>query len=120
LAEIQARVDRLVIMASGQRVAEGTVAALAAASGLPARLALTPVDGGSDRVREALLAAGFAPQEAQVGVVQVMVTAAQRVALLHVLAGLSDVLTDYTMTEPTLEDVFLSHQRGSAWVERAA
>ncbi len=120
LAEIQSRVDRLVIMASGKLVAEGTVTALATASGLPARLAVTPREGARDRVRGALLAAGFLPQDTPDGLVQAAVTLSQRMTLLRVLAALSDELLEYTLTEPTLEDVFLRHQRGSTWVERAA
>ncbi|WP_199536007.1 ABC transporter ATP-binding protein [Dyella solisilvae] len=120
LAEIQSRVDRLVIMASGQLVAQGTVAALAAATGLPARLVVTPRDGARDRVRGALLAAGFVPQDLADGEVQVAVATPQRMALLGVLADLSDALTAYAIAEPTLEDVFLRHQRGVTWVERAA
>jgi Cu-processing system ATP-binding protein len=120
LAEIQARVDRLVILASGRLVAEGTVGALSAASGLPARLAVKPREGAQDRVAGALLAAGFVPEESREGLVQVAVTPPHRITLLRVLAALSDDVRDYTITEPTLEDVFLSHQRGSAWLERAA
>lgn len=120
LAEIQLRVDRLVIMASGKRVAEGTVPALAAASGLPARLAVTPREGACDRVRGALLAAGFVPREADDGSLHSAVQATSRMTLLRVLASLSDDMSEYTITEPTLEDVFLSHQRGATWVERAA
>lgn len=120
LAEIQSRVDRLVIMASGKLVAQGSVAALAAASGLPARLAVMPREGARDRVRGALLAADFVPLETSGGPLQVVVATPRRMTLLRVLAALSDDLLEYTITEPTLEDVFLHHQRGTAWVERAA
>lgn len=120
LAEIQSRVDRLVIMASGKLVAEGTVTALAVASGLPARLAVMPHEGARDRVRGALLAAGFVPEETADGPVHAVVATPHRMTLLRVLAALSDDLREYTITEPTLEDVFLSHQRGTTWVERAA
>ncbi|ODU75441.1 MAG: copper ABC transporter ATP-binding protein [Rhodanobacter sp. 68-29] len=120
LAEIQSRVDRLVIMASGKLVATGTVAALAAASGLPAGLALTPREGARERVKGALLAAGLVPLDAPDGTVHAIVAKPHRMTLLRVLAGLSGDLQEYTLTEPTLEDVFLHHQRGTAWVERAA
>jgi Cu-processing system ATP-binding protein len=120
LAEIQSRVDRLAIMANGQLVAQGTVTELTDAAGLPARWMVTPKDGTHEWVRNALMGAGFIPKQFPDGVVEVAVAAADRLALLHVLAGLSDALAAYTMAEPTLEDVFLHHQRGAAKRERAA
>jgi len=71
-------------------------------------------------VSGALLAAGFVPEEADGGPVHAVVQAHHRMTLLRVLASLADDLLEYTITEPTLEDVFLSHQRGTTWVERAA
>lgn len=120
LAEIQSRVDRLVIMANGALVAEGAVEALTAAAGLPARLLVTPAEGAHDRVRGALLAAGFRPRDAHRGMVQVEVPASHRMLALRVAANLADALVAYSMAEPTLEDVFLRHQRGAVAPERAA
>lgn len=120
LAQIQSRVDRLVIMANGALVAEGAVNALTVAANLPATLLLTPAEGARDRIRDALLTAGFMPQDMHQGMMQVAVPASHRMRLLQVLAGLSDALVTYAMAEPTLEDVFLRHQRGAVPAERAA
>ncbi|WP_267224627.1 ABC transporter ATP-binding protein [Dyella silvae] len=120
LAEIQTRVDRLAIMASGRLVAQGTVAELTDVAGLPARWIVTPKDGAHEWVRNVVLSAGFVPMQRPDGVVEVTVAMPDRMALLHALAGMSDALAAYTLAEPTLEDVFLRHQRVAVASERAA
>ena len=120
LAEIQSRVDRLAIMAAGRLVARGSVAALSAAAQLPALAWLLPYDEAQARVFGALTAVGFAPSRQDDGSLRFAVPPARRIALLRTLAWLADALIDYTLTEPTLEDVFLRHQRADTLSERRA
>ena len=120
LAEIQSRVDCLAIMASGRLVAKGAVTSLTASAELPALAWLLPRDDAQARVFEALSAAGFVPLREDDGSLRFAVAPARRIALLRTLAWLADVLIDYTLTEPTLEDVFLRHQRAGALPEQRA
>nr|WP_279237348.1 ABC transporter ATP-binding protein [Dyella sedimenti] len=119
LAEVQSRVDRLAIMAVGQLVAQGTVQALTAVAALPAQLRVMPREEARGRVGDALRAAGFEPMDRADGQLQAAVPASRRLAVLRVLDGLADALLDYALAEPTLEDVFLYHQRAAGAERRA-
>lgn len=114
LAEIQQRVDRLVILDSGRIAAQGTLAELRAQTVMPsvvqARLrpgrgaiagaALAHLDGLDVRV-----------DDMRVGDdnVRIGCQAAQKVAVLGILAALGDSVLDIVMHEPTLEDLFLGY-----------
>lgn len=111
LAEIQSRVDRLAIMASGRLVAQGSVASLITAAALPAVVRVMPREQARRRVLGMLVAAGFAPLGLHDGSLQFAVPHARRIGLLRTLSWLADALVNYTITEPSLEDVFLQHRR---------
>lgn len=119
LAEIQARVDRLAIMASGRMVAQGPVSDLTAAADLPAELLITLPGDTHEEARRAWRDAGFVPADRDNGL-SVSVPSGRRLQALEVLAGTAGSMTDYRMVEPTLEDVFLQHQRAAAAREHSA
>lgn len=113
LAEIQSRVDRLLVMAEGRLVARGTVAALTAAAKLPASVQVSPRGDAVERVFGTLVAAGFEPSRQPDGRLQLALPPGRRIVFLRTLAWLADALLDYSITEATLEDVFLQHLRGT-------
>ncbi len=115
LAEIESRVDQLAIIANGRLVAQGTVSELSARARLPARARLHLDEAALRRVRTLLVDAGFDVRHEDAQSLEVLVPVSRRRALLQLMGGLGDQLTDYVLQEPSLEDVYLHHQR---WGER--
>lgn len=100
LAELQARVDRLAIMASGKVVAEGSVAELRARAQLPLTLTVTAPAGALAALRAVAPDLTPTPQGARL-----TCTPEAKLALLVALAAVPGV-TDVQVQEPTLEDLF--------------
>jgi Cu-processing system ATP-binding protein len=134
LAEIQDRVDRLLILQGGRVAAQGTLAQLRAGMALPleivatlapqrrvaAMVALASVEGAEAVVEAAVVDAASdstpgrpQPQlEQDSGMLRVRCAAAGKMA---VLAALSAHASDIAIHEPTLEQVFLGY--GGAHVQ---
>lgn len=106
LAEIQERVDRLAIMASGKVQAAGTVETLREQMDLPLwfRVRLAPPD--FDSVRRALCGLPVLAVEAHEDHVAVQCRREQKVLVLQALASLGPKMVDLHVHEPSLEDVF--------------
>jgi Cu-processing system ATP-binding protein len=106
LAEIQERVDRLLILHSGQVAAQGTLERLRAQMALPSTIIATVRPG-----QRASLDAALAP----LGTLDVLVDGArlavscQRGDKINVLAALAGLVSDIEMREPSLEDLFLGY-----------
>ena len=109
LAEIQERVDRLVILQNGRVAAQGTLAQLRTQRVMPSVIDVTlPPD------QEAWLQAALA----RITGVQVMMNGnlariscmpAQKLAVLEQLFALNGKLQDIAIHEPSLEDLFLGY-----------
>lgn len=110
LAEIESRLDGLAILANGRLVAEGTVARLSAAAQLPAQ-AHIEVRGDHAPMVAVLAAAGFDARPDKDGGLHCAVAQARKPALLAALAGQGELLAGFALQEPTLEDIYLRHQR---------
>jgi Cu-processing system ATP-binding protein len=109
LAEIQERVDRLVILDSGQVAAQGTLAELRAQTVMPSVIHARLRAGRGAIVGAAL--AHLAGLELRIDGdgVRIGCQAAQKVAVLGTLAALADSVLDIVMHEPSLEDLFLGY-----------
>ena len=106
LAELQERVDRLAIMASGKLLATGSVHDLRERTNLPLvlELDLDPADFGA--ATEALQAlAADAPQTTATGL-RWHCPRANKMAALAALAPLGTRIRDLRLLEPSLEDMF--------------
>jgi Cu-processing system ATP-binding protein len=109
LAEIQQRVDRLVILDSGQIVAQGTLAELRTQTVMPSVIEARLRTGCGAMVGAALAhLAGLELRVADDGV-RIGCQAAQKVAVLGILAARADSVLDIVMHEPSLEDLFLGY-----------
>ncbi len=106
LAEIQERVDRLAIMASGKVQALGTVQALREEMDLPLWFDVRVADSDFTAVRDALGSLPVAAIEAHDGRVAVQVRRESKMAVFAALATLGERVLDLHVREPSLEDVF--------------
>lgn len=109
LAEIQGRVDRLVILNSGRIAAQGTLTELRAQLVLPSVIRAELRAGHGLSFEGAL---GHLPGlEMQIDDHSARIACApeHKVAVLGILAELGDAVLDIELQEPSLEDLFLGH-----------
>ncbi|NMM38940.1 MAG: ABC transporter ATP-binding protein [Glaciimonas sp.] len=112
LAEIQGRVDRLVILNSGQIVAQGTLTQLRSHMVLPSVIEVMLRAGHETHMRTALGALSeLAGLEWQFDndCVRISCPAASKVSVLAKIMALSDAVRDIVVHEPSLEDLFLGY-----------
>ena len=109
LAEIQERVDHLVILQSGRIAAQGTLAQLRAQRVMPSLLELTVAAARQAPLRAAL--AGMAGLDIAMhgDNVRISCPPAQKVALLAALFAEQGAVQQITIHEPSLEDLFLGY-----------
>lgn len=106
LAEIQERVDRLAIMASGRIQALGTVQQLREQMDLPLWFDIHIDAAHFDAVRETLGHLPVSAIEARDGHVAVQCRRESKMAVIEALAALNGRMLDLHVREPSLEDVF--------------
>jgi Cu-processing system ATP-binding protein len=104
LAEIQDRVDRLLILHSGQIAAQGTLSQLRGRVALPSTIVATVHAAQHAAARGALGAIGELELHSEGDQLTISCRGAQKMAVLSLLSPLA---TDIVIHEPTLEDVFL-------------
>ncbi|GAB3544954.1 ABC transporter ATP-binding protein [Noviherbaspirillum agri] len=113
LAEIQERVDRLVILSGGKITAEGTLAQLRSQLVLPSTIEASVQPDCLVQVREALAALSDVTLQIETGtqddVVKVYCPAARKIDVLHLLTGMRNAVRDIVVHEPTLEDLFFGY-----------
>lgn len=109
LAEIQERVDRLVLLNSGRVEAEGTLTELRAGLQLPSTLSIRCGEGDAARIREMLAAQPGVAVTGEGATVQVRCQGDHKVAVLARIAGLAGLIMDFSIREPSLEDVFMGY-----------
>lgn len=113
LAEIQERVDQLVILHSGRVAAQGTLAELRAQMVLPSEIRITLRQGeGSEegaRIHAALAQLAGLELKIDQDCVRISCLPRQKVAVLNILAALADAVRDIAIHEPSLEDLFLGY-----------
>ncbi len=113
LAEIQERVDRLVILNSGRIAAQGTLSQLRAQMVLPSVIELGLHPGQGQRIQGALtqvpgLEMEFGEDRARIACPQ-----GHKLAVLGIVSGLADAVHDIVVHEPSLEDLFLGYGGGN-------
>lgn len=109
LAEIQERVDRLVILNSGRVAAQGTLAELRAQMVLPSVIEVFLHPGYGQQVHTVL--AQVAGLDMRVGedVARISCPPADKMAVLQLLSTLAHAIRDISIHEPSLEDLFLGY-----------
>lgn len=106
LSEIQERVDRLAIMATGKIRAVGTVQALREQMDLPLWIDLRIAPSDLEAVRTALGQLPVSAIEAHDDHVSVRCARDAKMAVIEALAALDGRVLDLHVREPSLEDVF--------------
>lgn len=109
LAEIQERVDRLVILNSGRIAAEGTLAELRAKLILPSVIEVSMHPGYGHEVHGALARAEGLDMCVGEDVARISCAPSEKMAVLQLLSGLGHAVRDISIHEPSLEDLFLGY-----------
>jgi len=112
LAEIQDRVDRLLILHSGRIAEQGTLAQLRRRMVLPSHIVATLRPGSGAQLQAALAPLDGPRLQLAGGTATIACHATQKMAVLAALGGLA---LDVVIHEPTLEQLFLGH--GGAHVQ---
>jgi Cu-processing system ATP-binding protein len=106
LAELQQRVDRVAILASGKVQAVGSVQGLRERAALPLRLELHSTESGAVVVRSVLASMPVANTRWQGQSVVAHFPREAKMTLLAAVSGLGSAVVDLQIHEPSLEDVF--------------
>ena len=101
LTELEARTDRIAIMARGRLVADDSLGNLARAAALPTRIKLTAREGAADAVQATLGGTRLNGRA-----VELHCTTDQKMAQLARISGLGDAVRDIEMVPPSLEDLY--------------
>lgn len=101
LSELEARTDRMVILARGKQVAEGTLAELRADAALPLSVTVKPRNGQARRVAEAF-PTGVVSEDR----VTFSCAPAEKLAVLEKIAALRDHIEDYDVHAASLDDLY--------------
>lgn len=111
LAEIQDRVDRLVILNTGKIEAQGTLTELRTQLVLPSIIRATLRAGHGAKVKAALAELTQSAMDVRIDDKEVLIScpAAQKVAVLGILSALPYSVLDIAIHEPSLEDLFLGY-----------
>lgn len=109
LAEIQGRVDSLVILNSGQIAAQGTLAELRANMVLPSIIEITLSPGYETRMNAIMADLPEMEWQLDKNCARISCPAASKTNVLNRIMTLSDALLDIVVHEPSLEDLFLGY-----------
>ena len=109
LAEIQERVDRLVILNSGRIAAQGTLAELRTQMVLPSVIEVTLHPGYGQEVHGALVHAAGLDMRIGEDVACISCPPAEKMAVLQILSTLAHAVRDISIREPSLEDLFFGY-----------
>jgi Cu-processing system ATP-binding protein len=109
LAEIQERVDRLVILSAGRIAAQGTLPQLRAQMVLPTVIELSLIPGNAQRMHDALKHLDGVEYEIGEDWARITCSQGRKLTVLGAVTGLSGAVHELAVREPSLEDVFLGY-----------
>jgi Cu-processing system ATP-binding protein len=109
LAEIQSRVDRLVMLSSGRIAAQGTLAQLRAQMVLPSIVEVTLRPGCGARLPALLTHLSGLKSEINGDCARIACSQEEKAAAISTLLRLTDTVVDIAIHEPSLEDLFLGY-----------
>ena len=111
LNEVEARADRIAIMKNGSIVACGTLAELSSQTNLPMVIRLKVATGNTSRVAEQLAAMGELRRINDHGI-ELSCPGASKMPLFRQVAGLGDVIEDFDVAPPRLDDIYNHFMEG--------
>lgn len=109
LAEIQERVDRLVILTSGRIAAQGTLSQLRAQMVMPSVIELDLRPGHRQKVEGVLANLHGLDMDVGEDSARISCPHGHKVDVLGVVSTLGDIVQDIVVHEPSLEDLFLGY-----------
>ena len=109
LAEIQERVDRLVILTAGRIAAQGTLSQLRAQVVLPSVIELGLHAGQGQRVHDVLAHIDGIDIDIGTDYARIACPQGYKVRVLGIVTGMGGAVHDIVVHEPSLEDVFLGY-----------
>jgi Cu-processing system ATP-binding protein len=109
LAEIQQRVDRLVILNGGRVAAQGTLAQLRSKTELPSTIHVKTSAGQALALSGRLAGVPDVTAEVVPEGVAIRCANARKVIVLSIIAALPEPVLDISVREPSLEDLFLGY-----------
>lgn len=109
LAEIQERVDRLVILNGGRVAAQGTLAQLRGKTELPSTIHVKTSTGQALALVSQLSCIPDMDAKVVPDGVAISCASARKVVVLGIVSALPDAVLDITIREPSLEDLFLGY-----------
>ena len=109
LAEIQERVDRLVILNAGRIAAQGSLAELRAQMVLPSVIEVSVSRGDGAQLVDALATLQGLEVQAGETVVRISCAQLQKLAVLNLISSKPHLVRDIVIHEPSLEDLFLGY-----------
>ncbi|MXN63926.1 ATP-binding cassette domain-containing protein [Stappia sp. GBMRC 2046] len=101
LSEVEAKTDRVLIMAHGKLVADDTLASLRRAARLPIRLRVQGADVAADEI-----AARLGGMRVNCRSVEIFCDADEKLAHLAAISALGSLVEDVEVTLPSLDDVY--------------
>lgn len=109
LAEIQERVDRLVILNSGRVAAQGTLTELRANMVLPSVINISLHPGYGQQVHATLSNLEGLEMHHGEDVARISCPPSEKMAVLQMLSTMAHAVRDISIHEPSLEDLFLGY-----------
>lgn len=101
LSELEARTDRVVILNQGKVVADAPLEELQAASDAPLRIRIKVREDSVDKVSSELGGRRINGQS-----VELFCPMSEKMARIAAISSLGPVITDFDVTQPTLDDVY--------------
>lgn len=108
LSEVEARTDRITILSSGKKVAEGALGELRAKAALPLTVQLRPKSGCTSQ-----LADSFPEAKQQGNVLALNCSQSQKLHLLSRINDVQDAIEDFEFLPPSLDDIYAQISRGA-------
>ena len=109
LAEVQQRVDRLLLMRNGRAQALGTVQALREGLDLPVEIEVQVREGAAEGLVAALAAQGIADVRVAGACLFLRCGRGRKLAVLRAVSALDGDVRDVVVREPSLEEVFMGY-----------
>ena len=110
LAELEHRADRVAILERGRLVAQGRLAELRRAAGLPVRIRVALPDAAATNAD----LRGLGARPAGAGLMELRVANGAKIAMIERLAGLRPAIEDIEVLPPSLDEVYARLRTGVA------
>jgi len=109
LSEVEARTDRIVILAKGRKVAQGTLNDLRAEAALPLTVHIRPRPGQTPKV-----AAAFPEASEGTGALTLTCPQTAKLEVMARISGSADTIADVDFLPPSLDDIYAHISRRAA------